>query len=100
MKNILSTFALVLALIVPATTQAYFVDQFNYAKPAMAPQYVPDPSLDFLPGWPDWIGRLNIFAEYVYGRSYRNLNESQQKVVEKLSKNWPDWIGVPFYMQR
>lgn len=99
MKNTLSSLALIVALAMPTMAQAYFVEHFNYTR-TTTPQYVPDPSLDFLPGWPDWIGRLNIFAEYVYGKRYRNLNVSQKKVVEKLSKNWPDWIGVPSFLQR
>ena len=90
----------VLATVAPLSAQAYFVDDFIYTRTVnQPPQYIQDPSLDFLPGWPDWIGRLNLFSQYVYGRRYQDLNQSQQQVVEKLSKNWPDWIGVPSFLR-
>lgn len=99
MKTIFSLIT-VLALVFPVATRAYFVDDFTYTRTVdRAPQYIPDPSLDFLPGWPDWIGRLNLFSQYVYGRRYQDLDRSQQQVVEQLSQNWPGWIGVPTYLR-
>lgn len=100
MKTILSSLVLGVMIATPSVSYAYFPSQFNYTRPkASTPQYVPDPSLDLLPGWPDWIGRLNTFAEFVYSKKYETLNASQKDVVETLSKNWPDWIGLPLFMQ-
>ncbi len=99
MKRILCTAGMSLALLLPVSAHAYFVDHFQYQRPSV-PGYVQDPSLDFLPGWPDWIGRLNVFSQYLYGRKYQDLTETQRVTVEKLSKNWPDWIGVPSFLRR
>lgn len=96
MKRLLSSLILGILVATPSMSYAYFPSQFQYTRPTTAaPQYVQDPSLEFLPGWPDWIGRLNIFAKFVYSKKYETLNFDERSVVEKLSKNWPDWIGVP-----
>lgn len=99
MKTFLSSLFAITLLSVPTVSSAYFVDHFNYMRRPATPQYIQDPTLDLLPGWPDWIGRLNAFSQYIYGKQYESLTEKQQQVVEKLSKNWPDWIGVPFFLR-
>ena len=53
-----------------------------------------------LPGWPDWIGRLDAIARYYYGKRYGQLDSTQQKIVRQLSKEWPDWIGVPPWIKK
>lgn len=101
MTKLLSTITLVIALYVPSSALAYFPSHFEYSKTStsMTPKYVQDPKLDLLPGWPDWIGRLNVFSQYLFGTKFENLNLVQKQTVEKLSKNWPDWIGVPFFLR-
>ena len=100
MKTILSLTLVAVLLLTPVASSAYFVDHFRYQQiQPTTPKYVQDPSLDLLPGWPDWIGRLNAFSVYLYGKRFNSLTETQQTIVEKLSKNWPGWIGVPFYLR-
>ena len=98
MKKILSSLALGIAIVTPSMSHAYFPSHFDY-KSRATQQYVPDPVLHFLPGWPDWIGRLNTFAEFVYSEQYEKLNTEQKDVVEKLSEGWPDWIGLPTFVR-
>ena len=98
MKKILSSLALGIAVVTPGMSYAYFPSHFDYKSRAI-PQYVQDPGLNFLPGWPDWIGRLNTFAEFVYSEQYETLNADQKNIVEKLSEGWPDWIGLPLMMR-
>lgn len=95
MKTTLSVLVAAVVLLAPVTGSAYFKHQVQPTEP----QYVQDPSLDLLPGWPDWIGRLNVFSEYLFGKRFDSLNETERSVAETLSKNWPDWIGVPYYLR-
>ena len=99
MKALLSSAVAAVLLLTPAISSAYFVDHFQYQNRSTTPGYVQDPSLDLLPGWPDWIGRLNAFSVYLYGRRFNTLTEEQQTRVEQLSRNWPTWIGVPFFLR-
>ncbi len=99
MKKLLTTLTLLGSLLTPLAAAAYFPTQF--ATPIWTvPQYVQDPSLDLLPGWPSWIGRLNAFSSFFFGRRFETLTTEQKEYIKSLSKEWPEWIGVPGYLSR
>ncbi|MCA9370386.1 MAG: hypothetical protein KC680_00295 [Candidatus Peregrinibacteria bacterium] len=100
MKTPLLSLLTIAGLLMPTMSQAYFAKDFQYKTRTVMPGYVQDPSLDFLPGWPDWIGRLNLFSQFIYGKRYQNLTASQKAYVEQLSKDWPGWIGVPSFLRK
>lgn len=101
MKKLLISLLAAFQLLIPVAAHAYFASDFLYMRtPVQTPQYIQDPSLDFLPGWPDWIGRLNLFSKFLYGQEYQKLTTVQQQKVEQLSRDWPAWIGVPFFLKR
>lgn len=100
MKTSFLSIATLAALLLPVTSQAYFAEDFQYTRSYQTPGYIQDPSLDFLPGWPDWIGRLNLFSQFVFGKRYQNLTTTQKAYIEQLSKDWPAWIGVPSFLKK
>ncbi len=84
-------------LALPSVSSAFFIDDFypmgertEFMRPVQQSS-----SLESLPGWPTWVGRLDDFSLLLFGRRYENLTRSQQVEVRALSKEWPDWIDVP-----
>jgi len=100
MKRFLTTLCLTATLLLPLSAQAYSYNYFKVRDPFQQKQYVPNPLSSMIPGWPDWIGRLDAISRYYYGKRYNQLDETQRAIVLKLSKEWPDWIGVPPWLQK